>query len=1081
MKKDFRTLVCVAALIGAMTTGISYALDVSTELLIDNTTETYNETVSIIAPDGKISTTESGILNVNGTLNNGNLIDNNGQITGSTLQNETDAVINGNGQLSFGSGENKGSITQDIIAITDSNGTFTNSGNITSKTFNNSAKILGNGSLEISGGTNSNDITQGTVTINGDYTNNGTITAANLNNNNKLTGNGSLTINDGTNAGTIEQDNITINNEFTNNNKITVSNTLTNNKTFNNNNSATTNKLENAAGSTIAGNGSLTIDNGNNYGDITQNELKIIGSNGDFINSLDSSITTNIFENSANIYGDAAGNGNLTINTKGTNNGSIVMNDITLAGTFNNNNGADLTALGTLTNNGILNNRGTVKAWGNKMVNNGTVNNYQNFDFDSTAPTHKILENNGTFINSGTVAQITGASVINKGAFTVTNGANASLFDFDNGNGTINILNGSRLEIRELANDLSGKINVVGDAGRTNSIYLTGTSTNINANLAIGNGTKNSTLILGNDINILDSATLNITNAGHLVIGNNSSAVLNNGDSVLGDITLNDGTLTLDGFNLMSGEKSTQNGGNGGFYQQTDGTLNIINNSSLNMKNPNYITGGDMNIDKYSQFIASGEANGGFSNLDNLNISGKFNAMNNDIGDYNIDHINIGQNAIGDTSNSIDFTVDFYARQNTDDRRASDKFIGSEINGDGTINISDWSLGGDLYGWDAPIDRHFDFGKLFDYGTINGSVNMTAVEKEVFTPIGWYKLNNAGTGIGSGYTLDLSRFNPQVYRGQVVTVAQWMNQLAINDMLFTHSMVLPSFKDEDGGVSQSMTANRYAATSPLYAPYQYSRKDGGLWYKMYGNFEHLQMNNNLKVGNNAYGALIGADFGLKELRNGWKFMPTAYIGYNGAHQTFANMGAYQNGGQAGFLGTWYKDNLIIGGLVYGGIYDNTMDVRGNTDNTFNYFAGASAKAAYNIRLHRDLVLQPNLFVGYNFIGQQNWHSTFGQMGMMAGMLHGVNVAPGVNLIWEKETFSTYLTLQYMYNVNGAVTGRAGNVELPQMEMERGYIQYGIGFTKKFTDRASGYMQAVLRNAGRTGAGFQLGFNFLLGK
>ena len=300
-------------------------------------------------------------------------------------------------------------------------------------------------------------------------------------------------------------------------------------------------------------------------------------------------------------------------------------------------------------------------------------------------------------------------------------------------------------------------------------------------------------------------------------------------------------------------------------------------------------------------------------------------------------------------------------------------------------------------------------------------------------------------------------------------------------MLFTHSMVLPSFKDEDGGVSQSMTANRYAATSPLYAPYQYSRKDGGLWYKMYGNFEHLQMNNNLKVGNNAYGALIGADFGLKELRNGWKFMPTAYIGYNGAHQTFANMGAYQNGGQAGFLGTWYKDNLIIGGLVYGGIYDNTMDVRGNTDNTFNYFAGASAKAAYNIRLHRDLVLQPNLFVGYNFIGQQNWHSTFGQMGMMAGMLHGVNVAPGVNLIWKKETFSTYLTLQYMYNVNGAVTGRAGNVELPQMEMERGYIQYGIGFTKKFTDRASGYMQAVLRNAGRTGAGFQLGFNFLLGK
>ena len=120
-------------------------------------------------------------------------------------------------------------------------------------------------------------------------------------------------------------------------------------------------------------------------------------------------------------------------------------------------------------------------------------------------------------------------------------------------------------------------------------------------------------------------------------------------------------------------------------------------------------------------------------------------------------------------------------------------------------------------------------------------------------------------------------------------------------------------------------------------------------------------------------------------------------------------------------------------------------------------------------------------IAYNYFGQQNWHSDFGQMGMMAGMLHGVNIAPGVNLIWEKETFSAYATLQYMYNINGACGGRAGNVGLPQVEMERGYIQYGLGFTKKFTDRASGYLQAVLRNVGRTGVGFQAGFNIKLGK
>ena len=47
-------------------------------------------------------------------------------------------------------------------------------------------------------------------------------------------------------------------------------------------------------------------------------------------------------------------------------------------------------------------------------------------------------------------------------------------------------------------------------------------------------------------------------------------------------------------------------------------------------------------------------------------------------------------------------------------------------------------------------------------------------------------------------------------------------------------------------------------------------------------------------------------------------MPTAYIGYNGAHQYWNGIGAYQNGGQAGFLGTWYKKDFMIGALAYGG-------------------------------------------------------------------------------------------------------------------------------------------------------------------
>ena len=48
-------------------------------------------------------------------------------------------------------------------------------------------------------------------------------------------------------------------------------------------------------------------------------------------------------------------------------------------------------------------------------------------------------------------------------------------------------------------------------------------------------------------------------------------------------------------------------------------------------------------------------------------------------------------------------------------------------------------------------------------------------------------------------------------------------------------------------------------------------------------------------------------------------------------------------------------------------------------------------------------------------------------------------------------------------------------------MDRGYIQYGLGVNKKFTDRFSGFLQAVIRNVGRTGIGLQAGFQWQLGK
>jgi hypothetical protein len=101
--------------------------------------------------------------------------------------------------------------------------------------------------------------------------------------------------------------------------------------------------------------------------------------------------------------------------------------------------------------------------------------------------------------------------------------------------------------------------------------------------------------------------------------------------------------------------------------------------------------------------------------------------------------------------------------------------------------------------------------------------------------------------------------------------------------------------------------------------------------------------------------------------------------------------------------------------------------------------------------------------------------------MNSGLLNGINLAPGMNLIWNKETFSLYATAQVVFNIMGNVSGQAGNVNLEDVRMKSTYLEYGIGAMKKFKDTFSGYLQLTLRNGYRTGIGFQGGLNWKVGK
>lgn len=738
---------------------------------------------------------------------------------------------------------------------------------------------------------------------------------------------------------------------------------------------------------------------------------------------------------------------------------------------------------GTLTIDGLTSNGGIFANGGTIDINSGRLTASAG-DEIKEATTVKIKDDALLAVRGGDVTLGANTDWASKGGVLLTDGTlKINNFSKSNGifqatNGELNIKNStftvgkdsfinssvetnidsnSKLQITDNGwvtigdNDTwNGKVSLAG--GTLNYERTVSTSSTMTGDLIATSGNlnllKNSYINIKSPSNIAQAVSVDIQKGATVEISNGAEFNLDSNDKWNGLIKNElDGILKTDNVN---------NSAFGGMLQQNKGVSIFDNKSNITIDGKDsYILGGTVEIKNGSALnIGSGVADNHFFVSDlNMTNNSALNAMNSVLNKYQISN-----NMIVEGKNNLSIDIDGR-------NKVGDAFIINNLtsNTNGTLNVADFNFIGL-----APIDRQFKI-RVFDANSINDKVNFTSTDKEIFTPIGYYNLQSAG---GGWYTSNMTRYNPQVFRGQVATLASFNNQLMIDDMLLNHVTL-----DSERLLAQSKNANIYASTLPQFAPYQYKKEDGGLWYKSYVNFENLSLTQGLKVGNNSYGSLVGADFPVIKLKHGWRLMPTAYIGYNGAHQTFNGVGMYQNGGQGGLMGTFMKDNFIGSVVAYGGGYNNEMSVAGNTDRAGNWFAGTAAKLAYNFHPTKHFTIQPTAFMSYNIFGRQNWGTDFGSMSMNSGLLNGINVAPGMNFIYAKETWSVYATFQYMYNINEQVGGRAGNVDLASVKMEHGYIQYGLGVTKTWKDRLNSFFQIVFRNGGRTGVGFQLGLNY----
>ncbi len=787
-----------------------------------------------------------------------------------------------------------------------------------------------------------------------------------------------------------------------------------------------------------------------------------------YINSDDSVVNVNVNSAGLGLFNGTRVTGDLTLNQ-----GSGVR-DLT----FGNGSGAEsdniilneATKL-TYADNAYIKDNSTVSVGENASLNfaNNSTNIVYNPVISSTADTAAINQTGaGKTTIASSLENFNGEVNVNNGILELASSEDKYLSAVNVNNGALDVK--GNLAVENAAGD-DGKLTVNnGSLAVEKAIETNSDLTLNNANLSVGDY-----LAVGENASMTDSF-VNIANefvaVGDLSVDNTQLNVGGESEfnslSVTGDNSVVNLNKSAAIGNLTTADKSVVNLlGNSTILNMSlnnDSVVNLRGNSEMTTlsvyNNAVLNTAGNMQV---NDVFTIGQAGGTDNPTINM-VSGSINTIN-------ADSVVLNSNA------NISFDVD--PRTQTTDQIVSSNII----NNTGTSGDPFQLLVGGINFTTSPIDRNvqFDISNLLTDPN-GGHADMVKLPDGGFltnTAMGQYLVTSSGAG-SPILTASLMNFNPQQYRGQVATIASWQNQLVVNNLLFDHVNLITSKL-----IEEERTANKYASAIPFIDKYQYSVKDGGLWYKAYGVFETLSMTKGLNVGNNAYGSLIGADFPLIKLGNGWKIVPTAYIAYNGGHQHFSGVSMYQNGAQLGFMGTAYKGNFMTSLLAYGGGYANDMSVRGQygsgSDTTGNWFAGVASKSAYNIHLPHDFVIQPAFMAAYNAFGQQNWSSNFGAMSMSSGMLNGINLAPGLNFIWQKKTFSIYATTQLVYNIMGSVDGKAGNIDTDHIRMRHCYFEYGLGVMKKFKDTFSGYLQFSIRNGGRTGIGFSGGLQWKIGK
>ena len=345
------------------------------------------------------------------------------------------------------------------------------------------------------------------------------------------------------------------------------------------------------------------------------------------------------------------------------------------------------------------------------------------------------------------------------------------------------------------------------------------------------------------------------------------------------------------------------------------------------------------------------------------------------------------------------------------------------------------------------------------------------------------KYNVSADAEGDALTYTQTGFNPAILTSPVAatagTLAIQMNTFreAFNNMDRLMNM---SRNARFALKNQNRTAISEATTDAPFRLYT-SRDEGSTWYRPHISIEKVNLKGakGSSINNTTYGAYFGGDMQMKELKNGWDVVHSAYGGYTGAHQTFEGIGNYQNGAALGVASTFYKNDFFMGLTANVGYMNNYASTMYGKDNFNTINSGIAAKFGNNFEYKR-LIMQPSMLLGYTFVNTFDY-TTASDVRVKSDPLHAIILQPGIKLIANTESgWQPYFGANVVWNIMGQSKVRANDIYLPELSVKP-YAQYGVGIQKIWNDRFSCFVQAMVRSGGRTGIDFSAGLNIAVGK